>query len=74
MIKSMTINWEVLGAQFAGLSDDEQGLFFAGLARELKHWESTHQKQMQGSMVSDKLKDADKIELETFLSMLWYKE
>ena len=74
MIKSVSINWEVLGAQFANMSDEEQGSFFKGLSRELKHWDSANQKQMQGAMVSDKLNDQDKKELETFLGMLWYKD
>lgn len=74
MIKSIQINWEVLGAQFANLSDEEQGAFFNGLSRELKHWESCHQKQMQGSMIADKINDQDKKELETFLGMLWFKD
>ena len=74
MAKSVTINWEELGAQFANMSDEEQGSFFKGLARELLHWDSDYQKQIQGSMVSDKLKEEEKKELETFLGMLWFND
>lgn len=74
MITSISIKWEVLGSQFANLTDEEQGAFFKGLACELSHWSSCHQKQMQGLMVADKLNDDNKKELETFLQMLWFKD
>jgi hypothetical protein len=69
----ITINWESFGSKFANLSDKDQGAFFAGLARELKTWETKHIKNMQGLAVSDHLTDSDKQELEQFLSMIWYK-
>lgn len=74
MIKSVKINYEALGAEFANASDEDQALFFTGLANEMRHWQSEHHKQMQGAMVSDKLRDDVKKELETFLGMLWFNE
>jgi len=73
-ITGITLNWESLGAEFANLDDDIQSNFFNGLARELKHWTSDHNKQMQGANVASKLGESEKKELENFLSMLYYKD
>ena len=73
-VQPITIDMEALGAEFAGMNSEEQAKFFQGLARELKHWKSDHQKQMQFAFVADLLADADKAELENALGMLWFKE
>lgn len=74
MIKSVEINWEAFGAEFATESDENQAKFFKGFACEISHWVSDHHKQMQGSMVADKLTESHKKELETFMQMLWFKD
>jgi hypothetical protein len=74
MIDIFKINWEAFGSKFANLSDKDQGAFFAGLARELKTWETQHHKEMQGYSVSNHLRASDKQELEKFLSILWLED
>ena len=74
MIETIEINWELLGARLANLSDNEQGAFFKGFACELNHYESRHKAQMQMAFVSDKLSDKDKQTLEDLLPMLWLKD
>lgn len=71
--QSVTINMELLGAHFANMDSVEQGAFFRGLAKELSHWESNYRKEMQFSYIASELKEAEKKELETVLTMLWFK-
>jgi hypothetical protein len=72
--QSIDVNWEILGAEFVNMGDNEQAAFFHGMARELSHWKSDHLKQMQAFYVADKLKPEDKAELDTFLGCLWFKD
>jgi hypothetical protein len=46
-INTVSIDMEAFGAQFANMDDNEQSLFFKGLAREVKLWPSLHQAHMQ---------------------------
>lgn len=73
-INGITFNWEALGAEFANLDDNIQAQFFNGLARELKHWTSDHNKQLQAASIASNIGEEDKKELENFLSMLYYKD
>ena len=72
-MKSINIDWEALGAQFAHMEDNTQALFFKGLARELKTWETHYHKELQFAYVSRLLKPEEKEELEV-LGMLWFKD
>jgi len=74
MKNEIDINWEILGAKFANLGDNKQALFFRGMARELSHWDSIHNKQMQFFSVARKLTEKDKIELQKSLECLWWEE
>ena len=74
MIKSVFVNYEAFGAEFANSDAEAQAMFFRGVARELMHWESNHLKQLQFSSVADFLTEKDKVELENALAMLYYKE
>lgn len=73
-VNGIILNWEALGAEFANLDDNIQADFFNGLARELKHWTSDHNKQMQSANIATKISESEKKELENFLSMLYYKD
>ena len=68
------IEWGLLGAHLANLSDIEQSEFFKGFAFELNRYETAYKRQMQMAYVADKLMQKEKDILEESLSMLWYKE
>ena len=55
MKQSIDVNWELLGAELANLSDEEQGAFFRGFAIELKHYPSHHAAEMQCCFINGKL-------------------
>lgn len=74
MIKSVSINWEALGAEFANGDDCDQRAFLIGMAKELSHWPSSHQKQMQAFSASKGIHDSEKKELETFFGCIWYRD
>lgn len=56
MIQPIKIDYEAFGAEFANMNDNEQALFFKGIAKQLKHWETTHHILMQGTNYSTLLK------------------
>ncbi len=73
-VRSVNIDMQALGAEFAGMDSSEQANFFKGLARELALWNSSHNIQVQFCFVSDDLNHKEKEELKNALEMLWYKE
>ena len=73
-IQAVQIDMEAFGAQFANMNDNEQALFFKGLAAELKTWPSIHQGEMQFCSVGHLLKDDQKQILSQVVEMAWYKE
>jgi hypothetical protein len=72
-IQSVKIDMEAFGAQFANMDDNEQALFFKGLAAELKTWPSIHQGEMQFCSVGNLLKDEQKEILSNVLGIIWFK-
>lgn len=74
MKEIININWDLLGAKLAKLSDVEQGAFFHGFAQELNRYESKYAQCLQMAYVKDKLTKQDKDILEEVLPCLWYKE
>jgi hypothetical protein len=73
-IQAVNIDMEAFGAQFANMDDNDQALFFKGLARELICWKSEHLAQMQFHGVAKGLKEDEKRALDNALGCLWYKE
>jgi hypothetical protein len=73
-IQSVKIDMEAFGAQFANMDDNEQALFFKGLADELKTWPSIHQGEMQFCSVGNLLKEEQKQILSRALEIIWAKE
>ena len=74
MHKAITVNWKLLGAELAGMGDEEQGKFFEGFAKELDAFTTHTHKEMQMLYVCDKLSDEAKATLEKYFPALWYKE
>lgn len=73
-IQSVQVDMEAFGAQFANMDDNEQALFFKGLADELKTWPSIHQGEMQFCSVGNLLKEEQKQILSRALEIIWAKE
>jgi hypothetical protein len=73
-IQAVQIDMEAFGAQFANMDDNEQALFFKGLAAELKTWPSIHQGEMQFCAVGRLLKNDQKKILSQVVEMAWYVE
>lgn len=71
---TIKIEWDLLGAKLATLSDDEQGKFFKGFAFELSKYESAYKRQIQMFCIKEKLNKKEIDILEESLSCLWYKE
>lgn len=46
-LEVININWTILGARLAKLSDTEQRRFFKGFASEMNNYETIHQRDMQ---------------------------
>lgn len=74
MLDTIKINWDLLGAKFALLSDEEQAQFFKGFAFELGKYESSYKREMQMFLVADKLNKREKDVLAEALSCLWYED
>ena len=72
MNKSIDVKWDLLGAELALLSDNEQSKFFIGFAEGLREYPTSYSRQMQMHMVADKLSSSQKDLLEE-LSCLWFK-
>jgi hypothetical protein len=73
-IAAVNVDMEAFGAQFANMDDEDQALFFMGLAGELRCWKSTYQAQMQFHSVARKLKKETKELLADMVGVIWYKE
>lgn len=73
-IKTIEIKWDLLGAEFALLTDSDQADFFKGFAFEMSKYKSAYSREMQFLTVSDKLSDREKEMLESVLTCLWFKE
>ena len=71
---TIKIEWDLLGAKLATLSDEEQGKFFMGFAFELSKYESAYKRQLQMFAVRDRLGKREIETLEESLSCLWYTE
>lgn len=71
---TIKIEWDLLGAKLATLSDEEQGKFFKGFAFELSKYESAYKRQLQMFAIKDKLNKKETETLEESLSCLWYTE
>ena len=71
---TIKIEWDLLGAKLATLSDEEQSKFFKGFAFELSKYESAYKRHLQMFAVKDKLNKKEIETLEESLSCLWYTE
>ena len=60
MKKSITVNWKLLGAELANMSDNEQGEFFVGFAEEMLLWNTKHSQEGQCIMIGYKLNSGQK--------------
>jgi hypothetical protein len=69
-LEIININWKIMGATLACLSDEEQGDFFMGFADEINKYPTQHQRDLQLSYASDKFSDKQK---DVYLS-LGYKD
>jgi hypothetical protein len=72
-VQAVQIDMEAFGAQFANMDDNDQALFFKGLAAELKTWASVHQGEMQFCSVGRLLKDDEKEILSQVVEIAWEK-
>jgi hypothetical protein len=72
-METIKIEWDLLGAKLANLSDEEQGKFFKGFAYELNKYESQYKVQLQMFGIKNKLNKKEIDILEDALSCLWYK-
>ena len=70
---AIKIEWDLLGAKLATLSDEEQGKFFKGFAFELSKFESAYKRQLQVFAIRDKLNKKEIEILKESLSCLWYE-
>lgn len=59
-LEVININWRVLGAQLARMSDDEQYEFFSGFADEMNKYETFHQRDMQLCYIREYDRDGKK--------------
>ena len=73
-IQTVNIDMEAFGAEFANMDDNEQALFFKGLAGELRCWKSTYHAQLQFHGVARLLNPDQKELLADTVGMVWYKE
>lgn len=73
-VQSLKIDMEAFGAVFANMDDNDQALFFKGLAGELRGWKSTHNAQLQFHGVARLLNKEQKELLADTVGMVWYKE
>ena len=73
-VQSVKIDMEAFGAEFANMDDNEQALFFKGLAGELRCWKSNYNAQLQYYGVARLLKQDQKELLADTVGMVWYKE
>jgi hypothetical protein len=46
-LKALNIKWDVLGAQLANLSDEEQRAFLRGFAQEMNKYPTEYQRDLQ---------------------------
>lgn len=74
MKELVNMNWDVIGAKLAALSDNEQALFFTGFAKELDHYDTHFQKETQMLYIKDKLTEKTKKTLEEYFPSLWFKD
>lgn len=70
----LEIDWGMMGAKVATLSDEQQALFFEGFVKELDSWETHYQKEMQMMYINSKLSNKAKEILKKYLSSLWYED
>ena len=73
-MKTITIEWDLLGAQLATLSEVEQSKFFKGFARELMAFESHYMRELQMLSVKNELSKKDRDVLSEYLPCLWFEE
>lgn len=69
-MKAVEINYELFGSEFANSDSKNQANFLKGFARELKHWQSDHHKEMQGYDVMANLCDDDIKQLKMFFDII----
>ena len=62
---AVTINWYLIGAKLANLSDDEQGEFFKGFTDELLTWDTHCERERQMLYIRDKLTKKQRSYIET---------
>jgi len=74
MKKSFNIEWDILGAELANLSDSEQANFFHGFAKELDSWPSHYVREMQMVSINLKLDDKVRDTLEKYLSTIFLRK
>ena len=71
---TVKIEWDLLGAKLATLSDVEQGKFFKGFAFELARYESQYARELQMFAIQKKLNLKEQKTFEETMPCLWYAE
>ena len=71
---TIEIEWDLLGAKLAHLSDVDQGKFFKGFAIELARYESQCARELQMFAIQKKLNLKEQKTLEETMPCLWYTE
>jgi hypothetical protein len=74
MKKAISIRWDILGAQLAAGSDEDQAEFFKGFIQELDTWDSQYQREMQMHSIAANMREYDKAALSKTLPCIWFKE
>lgn len=74
MLESISINWKLMGAKLARLSDNEQVEFFTGFVKEMQAYESNQAAQMQLCYVNHALKEDVREWMRDNLGCLWIDE
>jgi len=62
---AVTINWYLIGAKLANLSDNEQGEFFKGFTDEVLHWDTHCAREQQMLFIRDKLTEKQRYYIAT---------
>jgi hypothetical protein len=73
-MKEISINWKLMGAKLARLSDEEQAEFFKGFVFELKTWDTNASVQFQLAGVNIKMTPKEREYMRKNLPSLWFEE
>ena len=73
MKEAIEVNWKLIGAELATLSDEDQANFFEGFCVELSNYDTHVHREMQFMMAGDKMSESAKKTAEKYFPALWYK-